>query len=120
LTAKNQLFPGGHWQPVRVLQAGQPVWKIRNEHNRLISTGLHGIAHLVNNHRIEIEEALVKNLLSGEEPGRSTLGPDFQNLRDGGVLLEYEGEFLPAWIAGKLSLMMAVADQRILRWKLDL
>ncbi len=120
LTAKNQLFPGEHWQPVRVLQAGQPVWKIRNEHNRLISTGLHGIAHLVNNHRIEIEEALVKNLLSGEEPGRSTLGPDFQNLRDGGVLLEYEGEFLPAWIAGKLSLMMAEADQRILRWKLDL
>ena len=36
------------------------------------------------------------------------------------VLLEFEGEFLPAWIAGRLSLMMADFDQHILRWKLDL
>ena len=120
LTAKNQLFPGGHWQPVRVLQAGQPVWKLRNEHNRLISTGLHGIAHLVHNHRIQIDAMLVQRLLSGEEPGRSTLGPDFQNVRDGGILLEHNGEFLPAWIAGKLSLMMSDSGQHILRWKLDL
>ena len=28
LTGKNQLYPGGHWQPMRVLQAGQPVWKL--------------------------------------------------------------------------------------------
>tara|TARA_B110000438_G_scaffold303710_1_gene366683 strand:+ start:4059 stop:5627 length:1569 start_codon:yes stop_codon:yes gene_type:complete len=119
LTAKNQLFPGGHWQPVRVLQAGQPVWKLRNAHNRLISTGLHGMAHLVHNHRIQVDAALVQRLLSGEEPGRSTLGSDFQDVRDGGILLEYDGEFLPAWIAGKLSLMMSDSDQHILRWKLD-
>jgi len=120
LTGKNQLYPGGHWQPVRVLQAGQPVWKIRNERNRLISTGLHGIAHRVHKHRISIDEELVKRLLSGEEPGRSTLGSEFQEIRDGGVLLEFEDEFLPAWIAGRLSLMMADLDQHILRWKLDL
>ncbi len=120
LTGKNQLYPGGHWQPVRVLQAGQPVWKIRNERNRLISTGLHGMARRVHNHRIEIDEDLVKMLLSGEEPGRSTLGPEFQEIRDGGILLEFEDEFLPAWIAGRLSLMMADSDQHILRWKLDL
>jgi NOL1/NOP2/sun family putative RNA methylase len=120
LTAKNQLFPGGHWQPIRVLQAGQPVWKIRKGHNRLISTGLHGLAHRVNNHKIEIDFEMVERLLSGEEPGRSTLNSGFQDLRDGGILLEYEGEYLSAWIAGKLSLMMAEADQRILRWKLDL
>ena len=59
-------------------------------------------------------------LLSGEEPGRSTLGPEFQEIRDGGILLEFEYEFLPAWIAGRLSLMMADSDQHILRWKLDL
>ena len=120
LTAKNRLYPGGHWQPMRVLQAGQPVWKLRNEHNRLISTGLHGLAHLVHKHRFEIKEDLVKRLLSGEEPGRSTLGDEFQNIRDGGILLEHQGEFVPAWIAGKLSLMMADSEQHILRWKLNL
>ncbi|MEE2747650.1 MAG: RsmB/NOP family class I SAM-dependent RNA methyltransferase [Candidatus Thermoplasmatota archaeon] len=120
LTAKNRLYPGGHWQPMRVLQAGQPVWKLRKEHNRLISTGLHGLANLVHQHRFQIEMDLLKRLLSGEEPGRSTLGEQFQNIRDGGILLEYEGEFIPAWIAGKLSLMMADSEQHILRWKLDL
>ena len=78
------------------------------------------MARLVHNPRIEIDEDLVKMLLSGEEPGRSTLGPEFQEIRDGGILLEFEDEFLPAWIAGRLSLMMADSDQHILRWKLDL
>ncbi len=120
LTGKNQLYPGGHWQPIRVLQAGQPVWKLRKGHNRLISTGLHGLAHLVNHHRFEIEEDLVKRLLSGEEPGRSTLGEEFQSPRDGGILLEHKGEYIPAWIAGKLSLMMSDSEKHILRWKLNL
>ena len=86
----------------------------------MISTGLHGLAHLVHHHRFEIEEDLVKRLLSGEEPGRSTLGEKFQSPRDGGILLEHKGEFIPAWIAGKLSLMMSDSEQHILRWKLNL
>ena len=78
------------------------------------------MAHRVQNHRIEIDDELVKRLLSGEEPGRSTLGPEFQEIRDGGLLLEFGDELLPAWIAGRLSLMMSDSDQHILRWKLDL
>jgi hypothetical protein len=105
---------------MRVLQAGQPVWKLRKGHNRLISTGLHSLASLVHHHRFDIDENLVKRLLSGEEPGRSTLGDDFQAPRDGGILLEHKGEFIPAWIAGKLSLMMSDTEQHILRWKLNI
>ena len=120
LTGKNQLYPGGHWQPVLVLQAGQPVWKVRNEHNRLVSAGLHGMAHRVGNHRIEIDDELVQSLLSGEEPGRSTLGSEFQQIRDGGVLLVHDGLYVPAWIAGRLSLMMNDSDKQIIRWKLNL
>ena len=117
LTAKNRLYPGGHWQPMRVLQAGQPVWKLRGEHNRLVSTGLHTLADRVQNHRFEIDEALLKRLLNGEEPGRSTLDDAFQNGRDGGILLNYADENIPAWLAGKLSLMMPKSEQFILKWK---
>ena len=117
LTAKNRLYPGGHWQPIRVLQAGQPVWKLRGEHNRLVSTGLHVLADLVQKHRFEIDEALLKRLLNGEEPGRSTLDDAFQSGRDGGILLNYADENIPAWLAGKLSLMMPKSEQFVLKWK---
>ena len=120
LTGKHQLYPGGHWQPLRVLQAGQPVWKIRNERNRFISTGVHSLAERVTNHCLRIERELVVRLLEGEEPGRSTLADIFQGHRDGGVLLCWEGEFIPAWLAGKLSLMMTDAEQHVLRLKLGL
>ena len=120
LTAKNRLFPGGHWQPMRVLQAGQPVWTLRRGHNRLVSTGLHGLGDRVQEHRYEIDENLLIRLLDGEEPGRSTLAETFQNERDGGILLSHQGELIPAWLAGKLSLMMPESEQYILRWKLGL
>ena len=120
LTGKHQLYPGGHWQPLRVLQAGQPVWKIRKERNRFISTGVHGLAKRVTNHCITIDRELAIRLLNGEEPGRSTLVQEFQGQRDGGILLDCEGEFIPAWLAGKLSLMMTDAEQHILRLKLGL
>ena len=120
LTGKHQLYPGGHWQPLRVLQAGQPVWKIRKERNRFISTGVHGLAERVTNHCLSVDRALAIRLLDGEEPGRSTLTEAFQGQRDGGVLLRCEDEFIPAWLAGKLSLMMTDAEQHILRLKLGL
>jgi len=120
LTGKNRLYPGGHWQPMRVLQAGQPVWKLRGGHNRLVSTGLHVLADHIHKHRFEIDEALLDRLLKGEEPGRSTLDDAFQNERDGGILLNHAGEYIPAWLAGKLSLMMADSEQYILKWKLGL
>ena len=47
-------------------------------------------------------------------------GEEFQSPRDGGILLEHKGEFIPAWIAGKLSLMMSDSEKHILRWKLNL
>ena len=120
LTGKHHLYPGGHWQPLRVLQAGQPVWKIRKGRNRLISTGIHGLARRVTNHCMEIDRDLVIRLLNGEEPGRSTLADGFQNQRDGGILLVHENEFLPAWLAGKMSLMMTDAEKHILSLKLGL
>jgi NOL1/NOP2/sun family putative RNA methylase len=120
LTAKNRLFPGGHWHPVRVLQAGQPVWKLRKDRNRLLSKGLHGLATLVSHHLYEVDVDLVKRLLNEEEPGRSTLGEEFQEERDGGILLTCEGEFIPAWLAGKLSLMMPDAERDVLAWKLGI
>ena len=79
LTGKHQLYPGGHWQPLRVLQAGQPVWKIRKERNRFISTGIHGLAERVTNHCLSVERALAIRLLDGEEPGRSTLTEAFKD-----------------------------------------
>ena len=120
LTGNNRIYPGEHWQPIRVLQAGQPVWKLRKGHNRLISTGLPSLAHLVNNHRIEVTDEIVKQLLAGEQPGRSTLSDAFQHERDGGILLEFKGELIPAWIAGKLSLMMLEEEKYVLQWKLGL
>ena len=120
LTGKNRLYPGGHWQPMRVLQAGQRVWKLRGGHNRLVSTGLHVLADHIHKHRFEIDEALLNRLLKGEEPGRSTLDDAFQNERDGGILLNHADEYIPAWLAGKLSLMMADSEQYILKWKLGL
>ena len=63
---------------------------------------------------------VVKGLLDGEEPGRSTLGDAFQSERDGGILLNYADEYIPAWLAGKLSLMMPESEQFILKWKLGL
>ncbi len=119
LTGKHQQYPGKHWQPLRVMQAGQPVWKIRKDRNRLISTGIHGLAQRVTNNCIVIEKDLVLLLLNGEEPGRSTLDEKFQHQRDGGVLLEYENEYIPAWLAGKLSLMMTDSEKHILRLKME-
>ncbi len=75
---------------------------------------------MVSHHLYEVDVDLVKRLLNEEEPGRSTLGEEFQEERDGGILLICEGEFIPAWLAGKLSLMMPDAERDVLAWKLGI
>lgn len=124
-TAKFCEYPGEHWHPVRVAQAGQPAWKLRKGRSRLLSKGLYGIGGRVSMHRHQISKELLIRLLDGEEPGKSTIiddFPSFENERDGGVLLEVivEGEIesCPAWIAGKLSLMMPDAEKFVLKWRL--
>jgi len=119
LTSKHQLYPGKHWYPLRVLQAGQPVWTLRRGANRIVSKSLPSVGPRVKNYRITIEKSLLLMLLEGDEPGRSDLDEQFQSIRDGGVILDYEGELIPAWIGGRLSLMMSNSEQEILRWKME-
>ncbi len=134
--AKHGGWPGGHWHPIRVLQAGQPAWQIRKGKNRLLSRGLHGLGARVTAHRHTISSELLRSLLSGEQPGRSELpilaeqgllGDEVAEAmgeeRDGGILLvvEIDGRMtaVPAWIAGKLSLMVPEYEQDVLRWMLE-
>lgn len=136
IATRGWIWPGGHWHPHKVLQVGQPAWKLRKGRNRLLSRGLHGLAPLVKVHRHRIHADLLRHLLKGEEPGRSTVEEmqakgwfdaevcaSLASERDGGVLLEVEhaGEILlvPAWLAGKLSLMLPPAEADVLRAKLE-
>ena len=119
-------YPGKHWHPVRVTQAGQPAWKFRKQKNRLLSKGLQGLVQRVTKHRHRVSIPLIQRLLAGEEPGKSTLLeeiPTLANERDGGILLDVEIagtiESYPAWVAGKLSLMMPEAEKFVLSWRLS-
>ena len=125
-TSKHREYPGEHWHPVRVTQAGQPAWKFRKGKNRLLSKGLKGLVRRVTEHRHRVSIPLILRLLSGEEPGKSTLLEEIPTLideRDGGVLLDVEHggmiQSYPAWIAGKLSLMMPEAEKYVLAWRLS-
>ncbi len=125
-TAKHREYPGKHWHPVRVTQAGQPAWKFRKQKNRLLSKGLQGLVQRVTKHRHRVSIPLIQRLLAGEEPGKSTLLeeiPTLANERDGGILLDVEIagtiESYPAWVAGKLSLMMPEAEKFVLSWRLS-
>ena len=124
-TAKHREYPGHHWHPIRVAQAGQPGWKFRKGKNRLLSKGLHCLTNRVTKHRHRVSIQLIQRLLAGEDPGKSTLLEELPNLideRDGGILLDVEIngliESYPAWIAGKLSLMMPDAEKFILAQRL--
>ena len=119
LTSKHQLYPGKHWYPLRVLQAGQPVWTLRRGANRMVSKSLPSVGPRVTNYRIEIERSLLMQLLEGDEPGRSTLENQFQVIRDGGLILDCEGEMIPAWIGGRLSLMVSDSERDVLKWKME-
>ncbi len=125
-TAKHRVYPGQHWHPLKVTQAGQPAWKFRKGKNRLLSKGLHCLSNRVKKHRHRVSIELIQRLLAGEEPGKSTLLddiPTLSNERDGGILLEIENknriETYPAWIAGKLSLMMSDPERYILALRLN-
>ena len=89
----------------------------------MISKTCFATSQIKHRHRVSVE--LIQRLLTGEEPGKSTLLEELPTLideRDGGILLDVEIdgsiESYPAWIAGKLSLMMPDAEKFILSQRL--
>jgi len=125
---RGKKLPGGHWHPFQIIQAGLPTWELRKGIlQRPTSKGIHLTAPKCQVHVHEIGQELLTTILtkggqSVEEVIQSI--PTLENERLGGVVLRFTKEevtwWLPAWLGGKLTLMIPDAERLLLSHSLGL
>jgi len=121
-------LPGCHWHPFQVIQAGLPTWEIRKGIlQRPTSKGMHITAVKLSNRVHEIEADLLKEILLKGGPDKEDATETISTIRDetsGGVVLRFNHEgvmwWLPAWLGGKLTLMLPDCERTLLTYALGL
>ncbi len=121
-------LPGCHWHPFQVIQAGLPTWEIRKGIlQRPTSKGMHITAVKLSNRVHEIDADLLKEILLKGGPDKEDAAETISTIRDetsGGVVLRFNHEgvmwWLPAWLGGKLTLMLPDCERALLTYALGL
>tara|TARA_B110000467_G_scaffold26465_1_gene23914 strand:+ start:156 stop:452 length:297 start_codon:yes stop_codon:yes gene_type:complete len=66
----------------------------------------------------EVSSQVINELLIGKEPPAYEISLELDQIRGGHLLIEEnQGECLPVWIGGRVSLMISEQERRILRAK---
>ena len=125
---RGRKLPGGHWHPFQVIQAGLPTWELRKGVlQRPTSKGIHLTAPKCKKHVHEIPEQLLITILTKggldiEDVVEAI--PTLETERLGGVVLRFIKEeftwWLPAWLGGKLTLMIPDAERILVSNVLEL
>jgi 16S rRNA C967 or C1407 C5-methylase (RsmB/RsmF family) len=119
---RGRKLPGGHWHPFQIIQAGLPTWELRKGIlQRPTSKGIHITAPKCGKHVHDIGQELLTTILTKGGPSieeASLSIPTIENERLGGVVLRFTKEeftwWLPAWLGGKLTLMIPDAERLLL------
>ncbi len=121
-------LPGGHWHPFQVVQAGLPTWEMRKGVlQRPTSKGIHLTAPQLTAKVHQIGADLLIEMLERGGPDRENAVvaiPSLSDEKSGAVVLSHTLEgvkwWLPAWLGGKLTLMLPDAERLLIRHALGL
>lgn len=121
-------LPGCHWHPFQVIQAGLPTWEIRKGIlQRPTSKGIHITAAKLSNRVHEISAGLLEEMLLKGSLDKEVAAPSISTIEkesSGGVVLRFNHEgvvwWLPAWLGGKLTLMLPDCERTLLTYALGI
>lgn len=125
---RGRKLAGGHWHPFQVIQAGLPTWELRKGVlQRPTSKGIHITARKCMKHVHEIpKELLVTIITKGGQDIEDAIEdiPTLESERLGGIILRFTENqltwWLPAWLGGKLTLMIPDSERILLSNALEL
>lgn len=125
-TNKGDVWPGGTFHPLRVVHAGLPAFTLKKNSWRSRQEAVYVLAKHFNANIRDIDEAVFVRLLCGWAPlvneflDQVSMDP----LPEGAFLfrgqLAWGEEVLSVWIGARVTLMVDLNEQNILRRKLNL
>lgn len=114
-------IPGCRWRPLRVLHLGLSTAKLRaGEVERVVAGAAQIMGPLLPNASCEVDSALIDSLL---EEGNIPLeeGNVFEGDKGGRILIDSQnGDCIPVWVGGRISLMLGSAERLLLTLQRDL
>ncbi len=114
-------IPGGRWRPLRVIHLGLSVAQLRaGEVERVVAGGARVMGPLLPGASCEVDSVLVDSLLEeGDAPIEE--GGVFEGIRGGRILIDSQnGDCVPVWFGGRISLMLGSAERLLLTLQRDL
>ena len=110
-------IPGRRWRPLKVVYLGlEAIHLRRGEFERIVGSAAKVIADGIKQGLTEVPSKVIDSLLSGDEPDPSLVSPKLSSVRGNFLLVdEANGNTIPVWIGGRVSLMMRTAELYVLR-----
>ena len=108
-------IPGGRWRPLRVIHLGLSAAQLRDgEVERVVAGGAGVMGPLLPGASCEVDSVLIDSLLEeGDAPIEE--GGVFEGIRGGRILIDSQnGDCVPVWFGGRISLMLGGAERLLL------
>jgi len=108
-------IPGGRWRPLRVMHLGLSAALLRNgEFDRIVAGAARELGPRLPGASCEVDGALIDSLL---EEGDASIdeGGGLEGVRGGRILIDSQnGDCVPVWVGGRISLMLGKAERLLL------
>jgi hypothetical protein len=108
-------IPGGRWRPLKVIHLGLSAAQLRaDEVERVVAGGARVMGPLLPGASCEVDSVLIDSLL---EEGDASIeeGGMFEGIRGGRILIDSQnGDCVPVWFGGRISLMLGSAERLLL------
>ncbi len=108
-------IPGGRWRPLRVMHLGLSAALLRNgEFDRIVAGAARELGPHLPGASCEVDGALIDSLL---EDGDASIeeGGGLEGVRGGRILIDSQnGDCVPVWVGGRISLMLGKAERLLL------
>ena len=125
-TNKGDVWRGDSFHPVRVVHAGLPAFTLKKDSWRSRQEVLYSLGDSFQNNVATVDESVFIRLLRGWAPllEAFTETTGIADLPSGAYLIRSElpwgRETISVWIGARVTLMIGVDEQNILRYKLNL
>jgi len=108
-------IPGGRWRPLRVMHLGLSAALLRDgEFDRIVAGAARELGPRLPGASCEVDGALIDSLL---EEGDASIdeGGGLEGVRGGRILIDSQnGDCVPVWVGGRISLMLGKAERLLL------
>jgi len=108
-------IPGGRWRPLRVMHLGLTAALLRDgEFDRVVAGAARELGPRLPGASCEVDGALIDSLL---EEGDAPIEEDgvLEGVRGGRILIDSQnGDCVPVWVGGRISLMLGKAERLLL------